>query len=102
MSDNFEVKDALHDLKTDINKVAVTVDQIQNTLVRLENNITRLETTLSGQERRVIILEQTVPSTLQTDLALLKSSNQNLHKFLWVIATAAVTAWMKLIFDLVK
>lgn len=103
MPDNsFEVKDALHDLKSDISKVAVTVDQIQNTLVRLESNITRLETALSGQERRIIILEQTVPNSLQTDMALLKSANENLHKFVWITATAAVTAWAKLLFEMIS
>jgi hypothetical protein len=55
---------------------------------------------MSGQERRVIILEQNVPPDLRSDLALVKDSLSTYKRFSWIVAGAVVASWINEILGL--
>ena len=74
--------------------MSTRVDQTYDRMERLENSMNKMETAMSGQERRVIILEQNVPPELRSDLALIKDSLATYKKFSWIVAGAVVASWV--------
>ena len=88
------IREILTELKISVEKMSTRVDQTYDRMERLENSMNKMETAMSGQERRVIILEQNVPPELRSDLALIKDSLATYKKFSWIVAGAVVASWV--------
>jgi hypothetical protein len=84
-----------------IERVDNKLEQIIDNIEKLEKNVENINTSLSTQERRITILEQVVPSTLKQDLMLAQTHIATMHKVIWVIGSAAVTAWLQVFFKLI-
>jgi len=84
-----------------IERVDNKLEQIIDNIEKLEKNVENINSSLSTQERRVTILEQVVPATLKQDLMLAQTHIATMHKLLWVIGSAAVTAWLQVFFKLI-
>lgn len=84
-----------------IERVDNKLEQIIDNIEKLEKNVENINSSLSTQERRVTILEQVVPTTLKQDLMLAQTHIATMHKLLWVIGSAAVTAWLQVFFKLI-
>jgi chromosome segregation ATPase len=96
--DNEVVRELLTELKINVEKMSARVDQTYDRMERLESSLSKMENAMSGQERRVIILEQNVPANLVSDLALMKDSVETYKKAVWVAMAAIVGAWAKMFF----
>ena len=88
------VRELLTELKISVEKMSTRVDQTYDRMERLENSLQEVKSSMSGQERRVIILEQNVPPDLRSDLALIKDSLATYKKFSWILAGALVASWV--------
>lgn len=77
------------------------LEQIIDNIEKLEKNVENINSAISTQERRITILEQAVPQDLKQDLLLAKSHIATMHKVLWVIGSAAVSAWLQVFFKLI-
>ena len=100
MSDenNEVVRELLTELKISVERMSARVDQTYDRMERMETSIQKVESSVSGQERRVIVLEQSVPQNLISDLALLKDSVDTYKKVVWAAVAAIVGAWAKMFF----
>ena len=96
--DSEVVRELLTELKISIERMAARVDQTYDRIERLESSIQKVETSVSTQERRLIILEQSVPSNLVSDLALMKDSVDTYKKVVWIAVAAIAGAWAKMFF----
>ena len=92
------VRELLTELKISIEKMSARVDQTYDRIERLEGSIQKVETSVSSQERRLIILEQSVPQNLVSDLALMKDSVETYKKVVWIALAAIIGAWAKMFF----
>lgn len=84
-----------------IERLDSKLEQIIDNIEKLEKNVESINTSLSTQERRITILEQVVPQTLKQDLMLAQSHIATMHKVLWVVGSAAVSAWLQVFFKLI-
>ena len=88
------VRELLTELKISIEKMSARVDQTYDRMERLESSLQEVKSSMSGQERRVIILQQNVPPDLRSDLALIKDSLATYKRFSWIVAGAVVASWV--------
>lgn len=93
-SEDMVVRELLTELKISVEKMSTRVDQTYDRMERLENSLQEVKSSMSGQERRVIILEQNIPQDLRSDLALIKDSLATYKKFSWIVAGAVVASWV--------
>jgi len=84
-----------------IERVDNKLEQIIDNIEKLEKNVENINTSLSTQERRITILEQSVPPAMKQEFALAQAHIATMHKLLWVIGSAAVTAWLQVFFKLI-
>lgn len=98
--DNEVVRELLTELKISVERMSSRVDQTYDRMERLESSLQKMESAMSSQERRVIILEQSLPANLISDLALIKDSLANYKKFSWIVAGAVVASWINEILGL--
>jgi hypothetical protein len=96
--DNEVVRELLTELKISVERMSARVDQTYDRMERLENSLQEVKSSMSGQERRVIILEQNVPPNLISDLALMKDSVDTYKKVVWIAVAAIAGAWAKMFF----
>jgi chromosome segregation ATPase len=92
------VRELLTELKISVERMSARVDQTYDRMERLENSLQEVKSSMSGQERRVIILEQNVPPNLISDLALMKDSVDTYKKVVWIVVAAVAGAWAKMFF----
>ena len=92
------VRELLTELKISVERMSARVDQTYDRMERLENSLQEVKSSMSGQERRVIILEQNVPPNLISDLALMKDSVDTYKKVVWIAVAAIAGAWAKMFF----
>jgi chromosome segregation ATPase len=95
------VRELLTELKISVERMSSRVDQTYDRMERLETSLQKMETAMSGQERRVIVLEQNVPKDLISDLALIKDSLATYKKLSWIVAGAVVASWVNVLLGLV-
>lgn len=88
------VRELLTELKISVERMSSRVDQTYDRMERMETSISKVEGAVSGQERRVIILEQNVPKDLTSDLAIIKDSLSTYKRFSWIVAGAVVASWV--------
>ncbi len=92
------VRELLTELKISVERMSARVDQTYDRMERMETSIQKVESSISGQERRLIILEQAVPQNLISDLALMKDSVDTYKKVVWIAVAAVAGAWAKMFF----
>jgi hypothetical protein len=95
---NEVVRELLTELKISVERMSARVDQTYDRMERMETSIQKVESSISGQERRLIILEQSVPQNLISDLALMKDSVDTYKKVVWIAVAAVAGAWAKMFF----
>jgi len=96
--DNEVVRELLTELKISVERMSARVDQTYDRIERLEGSIQKVESAVSSQERRLIVLEQSVPQNLVSDLALMKDSVDTYKKVVWIAVAAIAGAWAKMFF----
>jgi len=94
--DNEVVRELLTELKISIEKMSARVDQTYDRVEKLESSIQKVEGAVSSQERRLIVLEQSIPQNLISDLALMKDSIETYKKVVWMVIAAVIGSWLKL------
>ena len=55
---------------------------------------------VSSQERRITILEQTVPNNIKEEVTKLKTHQESQSKIMWAIGGATLAAWINMLFKL--
>ncbi len=95
-----ELESVMLEIKIGTERINSKLEQLNDTINKLENSISRIDSALSSQEKRLIILEQSVPKNLLEDLALMKNAQASQNKILWLIGGAALSGWIKTIFEL--
>lgn len=92
------VRELLTELKIGMERMANRIDQTYDSIEKLESTIQKMEASVSSQERRLIILEESVPENLISDLALMKESQTTYRKMVWIIVAAVLGSWAKMFF----
>lgn len=96
--DSEAVRELLTELKISVERMSARVDQTYDRIERLESSIQKVESAVSSQERRLIVLEQSIPQNLVSDLALMKDSVETYKKAVWIVMAAVLGAWAKMFF----
>lgn len=96
-----DMEEVMIEIKIGTERISSKLEQLGDTISKLESSISRIDNAISSQERRLIVLEQSIPRNLLEDLALLKNSQANQTKLMWLIGGAAVSGWLKTIFTLI-
>jgi predicted nucleic acid-binding Zn-ribbon protein len=97
-----ELNSNLNDLKVNTHTIVVKMDQIYDSIEKLEKTVETISTAVSSQEKRLTVLEQSVPKNLIEDLALLKNSQQTYNKLLWLIGGGVAAALMQSFFKIIQ
>ena len=90
-----ELGTMLVELKLSTERMASRLEQTCDSIERLEASIIKVDNAVSSQERRVIILEESIPDNLIADLALIKDSQELQKKIIWGVIAAVVATWAK-------
>jgi hypothetical protein len=89
------------ELKLSTERMSSRLEQTCDSIERLEESIKRVDAAVSSQERRVIILEESIPDNLIADLALIKDAQEMQKKIIWGVIAAVVATWAKAVLTLV-
>lgn len=95
-----ELETVMMEVKIGTERISAKLEQLSDIIEKLENSISRIDNALSSQEKRLIILEQSVPRNLLEDLALIKNAQGMQTKLIWLIGGAAISGWIKVFFDM--
>jgi len=95
-----ELSVMLTEVKLSTERMTAKLEQTCDSIERLEKSIHRIDNAVSSQERRVIILEERVPTNLLQDMALLKNSQEIQKKIMWAVITALAGTWGKMLLGL--
>lgn len=93
-----ELNESINSVRVNTEKLVTQMDLIYDSIERLENNLEKMNDALSNQERRITILEQSVPKDLLQDIALIKATQAQSSKFLWMVAGIAGTTFVNMLF----
>ena len=85
-----------------IERIDGKLEQIVDKIDKLEKNVENINIAVSTQERRVTILEQTVPASLKEELTKLKTSQEAQSKIMWAIGGATLAAWINMLFKMMS
>jgi hypothetical protein len=88
------------ELKLSTERMSARLEQTCDSIERLEESIKRVDAAVSSQERRVIVLEESIPDNLIADLALIKDSQELQKKIIWGVIAATIATWVKTIFTI--
>jgi predicted nucleic acid-binding Zn-ribbon protein len=97
-----ELNESLGELKVNTHTIVIKMDQIYNSIEKLEKTVETISHAVSSQEKRLTVVEQSIPRNLIEDLALVKNSQQTYNKLLWVIATGVAAALMQSFFKIIQ
>ena len=97
-----ELESVMMEIKIGTERISSKLEQLSDTIEKLESSISRIDNALSSQEKRLIILEQSVPRNLLEDIALIKNAQANQNKILWLVGGAAISGWLKTIFNMLS
>jgi 4-diphosphocytidyl-2C-methyl-D-erythritol kinase len=95
-----ELETVMMEIKIGTERITSKLEQLSDTIIKLESSISRIDNALSSQEKRLIILEQSVPRNLLQDIALIKNAQNMQTKIIWLIGGAAISGWIKVFFDM--
>lgn len=76
------------------------LEQIVDKIDKLEKNVENINVAVSSQERRITILEQTVPNNIKEEVTKLKTHQESQSKIMWAIGGATLAAWINMLFRL--
>jgi len=97
-----ELNENLNELKINTQTICVKMDQIYDSIEKLEKTIETISTAVSSQEKRITVIEQTIPKNLIEDLVLLKNSQQTYNKILWLVASGVAMSLLQSIFKIIQ
>ncbi len=97
-----DLETVMVEVKLSTERMNSKLDQLGTSIDKLENSISRIDNALSSQERRLIILEQSIPKELLQDLALMKNSLAMHTKLIWLVGGAAISGWAKTLIGLLS
>ena len=95
-----ELSIMLTEVKLSTERMAAKLEQTCDSIERLERSIHRIDNAVSSQERRLIIVEESIPDNLLSDLALMKDSQDTQKKIIWGVIAAILAAWGKTVLGL--
>jgi chromosome segregation ATPase len=95
-----EVSEVLRDLVIKMERMDSKLEQIVDKIDKLEKNVENINVAVSSQERRITILEQTVPSNIKEEVTKLKTHQESQSKIMWAIGGATLAAWINMLFKL--
>ena len=93
-----DITEVIHDIKTNTEILVTKLEQVNTNIEKLEGSVEDLHMSLSEQDRRLTVLEQLVPQNLIQEFAVMKQSQSNLTKLLWIIGGATVTTFVDMIY----
>lgn len=93
-----DITEVIHDIKTNTEILVTKLEQVNTNIEKLEGSVEDLHMSLSEQDRRLTVLEQLVPQNLIQEFAVMKQSQSNLTKLLWLIGGATVTTFVDMIY----
>lgn len=92
----------LSELKVNTQTIVVKMEQIYDSIEKLEKSVEAVNEAVSSQEKRLTVLEQSIPRDLIADLALLKNSQETYNKILWIVAGGVLAALAQSIFKIIN
>lgn len=95
-----DLETVMMEVKLSTERMTAKLEQLGDSIAKLEGSIARIDNALSSQERRLIIVEQSIPKDLLQDLALIKNSQSMQNKIIWLIGAAAISGWVRVFFDM--
>jgi archaellum component FlaC len=99
--DNFkELGLMITELKLSTERMSSRLEQTCDSIERLEESIKKVDAAVSSQERRLIVLEESIPDNLLADLALMKDGQALQKKIMWGVIASIVAMWAKTVFNL--
>ena len=97
-----ELNQSLNELKVNTQTIVVKMEQIYDSIEKLEKTVETISTAVSSQEKRLTVLEQSIPKNLIEDIALLKNSQHAYNKLLWLIGGGVAAALMQSFFKIIQ
>ena len=97
-----ELETVMVEVKLSTERMTTKLEQLGDGIEKLEASISRIDSALSSQERRLIIVEQSIPRDLLQDLALMKNSISMHTRLIWLVGGAAISGWAKTLFNLLS
>ncbi len=95
-----EVSEVLRELVIKMERMDAKLEQIVDKIDKLEKNVENINVAVSSQERRITILEQTVPNNIKEEVTKLKTHQEAQSKIMWAIGGATLAAWINMLFKL--
>lgn len=95
-----DVSEVLKELIIKMERIDGKLEQIVDKIDKLEKNVENINIAVSSQERRITILEQTVPNNIKEEITKLKTHQEAQSKIMWAIGGATLAAWINMLFRL--
>ena len=95
-----DVSEVLKEVIIKMERIDGKLEQIVDKIDKLEKNVENINIAVSSQERRITILEQTVPNDLKQELTKLNTHQEAQSKIMWAIGGATLAAWINMLFRL--
>ncbi len=93
-----ELNESVNSVKVNTERLVTQMELIYDSIEKLETYVGKINDSLNNQERRITILEQSVPKDLLQDIALIKAAQASSSKFLWMVAGIAGSTFLNMIF----
>ena len=95
-----DVSEVLKELIIKMERIDAKLEQIVDKIDKLEKNVENINIAVSSQERRITILEQTVPNNIKEEITKLATHQEAQSKIMWAIGGATLAAWINMLFRL--
>lgn len=95
-----ELSDSIHEIRINTKILVTKLEQVNINIEKLEARVEDLHVSKSEQEKRLTILEQVVPANLIEDMALIKQTQSNFTRVLWLLGGATLTVVLNMLMDL--
>jgi hypothetical protein len=96
------VNDSLNELKVNTQTIVIKMEQMYDSIEKLEKSIKSINEVVGTQEKRITVIEQSVPKDLIADLALLKNSQEIMSKVIWIVSGGTLAAVIQSIFKIIN
>ncbi len=96
-----DVSEVLKEVIIKMERIDGKLEQIVDKIDKLEKNVENINIAVSSQERRITILEQTVPNDLKQEMTKLSTHQESQSKIMWAIGGATLAAWINMLFRLI-
>ena len=93
-----DLNESMNSIKVNTERLVTQMELMYTSVERLENSIEKINDALVEQERRITIIEQSIPDRLIEDVALIKAKQESSSKFLWMVAGIAGTTFINMLF----